>query len=119
MDRSGTSAIKDQIEHPIFAAIDMRVGRIVEVLPFPRARNPAYKVRIDLGELGERWSSAQITHYEPEVLIGRHIVCVVNMPPRNIAGFISEVLVLGAANGRGEVILLAPSNEVPLGAAVY
>jgi tRNA-binding protein len=89
----------------------MRVGRIVAVEPFPEARKPSYKLRIDFGpELGERVSSAQLTVTYPDasVLVGRQVVAVVNFPPRRIAGFASEVLVLGAVGDGGEVHLLRP-----------
>ncbi len=99
------------IEFDDFARIDMRVGRIVEVLPFPEARNPSYKLRIDFGaDLGERVSSAQLTATYPDrsALVGRQVVAVVNFPPRRIAGFSSEVLVLGAMGEEGAVHLRAP-----------
>lgn len=99
------------IEFDDFARVDMRVGRIVEVLPFPEARKPSYKLRIDFGpDLGERVSSAQLTTTYPDrsTLIGRQVVAVVNFPPRRIAGFASEVLVLGAMGDSGAVHLLAP-----------
>jgi tRNA-binding protein len=99
------------IEFDDFARVDMRVGRIVEVLPFPEARNPSYKLRIDFGaDLGERVSSAQLTATYPDrlALVGRQVVAVVNFPPRRIAGFASEVLVLGAMGSDGAVHLLAP-----------
>jgi tRNA-binding protein len=99
------------IEFDDFARVDMRVGRIVEVLPFPEARKPSYKLRIDFGaDLGERVSSAQLTATYPDrsTLIGRQVVAVVNFPPRRIAGFASEVLVLGAMGAGGAVNLLAP-----------
>jgi tRNA-binding protein len=102
-----------------FAKVDMRVGRIVSVKPFERARNPSYKVEVDVGPLGKKWSSAQITNYSGAELVGRLVVCVVNMPPRNIAGFQSEVLILGAKNARSEVILLSPLAEVALGEQVF
>ena len=99
------------IEFDDFARVDMRVGRIIEVLSFPEARKPSYKLRIDFGaELGERVTSAQLTITYPErsTLVGRQVVAVVNFPPRRIAGFASEVLVLGAMGEGGEVHLLAP-----------
>jgi len=102
------------IEFDDFARVDMRVGRIIEVLPFPEARKPSYKLRIDFGaELGERVSSAQLTITYPErsTLVGRQVVAVVNFPPRRIAGFASEVLVLGAMGEGGEVHLLAPEPQ--------
>jgi len=99
------------IEFDDFARVDMRVGRILAVDPFPEARKPSYKLRIDFGpELGERVSSAQLTVTYPDrtALVGRQVVAVVNFPPRRIAGFESEVLVLGAMGDDGEVFLLAP-----------
>jgi tRNA-binding protein len=110
---------KPQIEFADFEKIDLRVGRIVDVQPFPRARNPSYKVTVDLGELGTRQSSAQIVHYVPEALIGRQVVCVYNFAPRNIAGFLSEVLILGARDAAGNVILLSPRSEVGLGQGIF
>jgi tRNA-binding protein len=110
---------KSPIVYDDFAKVDMRVGRILTVQPFERARNPSYKVEVDFGPLGKKWSSAQITSYSESELVGRLVVCVVNMPPRNIAGFRSEVLILGAKNGRSEVILLSPFAEVALGESVF
>jgi tRNA-binding protein len=92
-----------------FEAVDMRVGKVVEVEDFPEARRPAWKLRIDFGpEIGERRSSAQITNYERSELEGRQVVAVVNFPPKQIGPFMSECLVLGAINSEGAVILLAP-----------
>jgi len=102
------------IEFEEFLRVEMRVGRIVEAKPFPEARKPSYQLRIDFGpELGERVSSAQltVTYPEPAALVGRQVVAVVNFPPRRIAGFRSEVLVLGAMGDRGEVHLLRPDRE--------
>jgi tRNA-binding protein len=110
---------KPPIVYDDFAKLDMRVGRILTVKPFERARNPSYKVEVDFGPLGKKWSSAQITSYSESELVGRLVVCVVNMPPRNIAGFHSEVLILGAKNARSEVILLSPLAEVALGEQVF
>ena len=99
-----------------FERIDMRVGRVVRVDDFPEARNPAWKLEIDFGqELGVKRSSAQITHYEREQLEGRLVVGVVNFPPRRIAGFESEVLVLGALDSEKGVVLLRPDEDVALG----
>ena len=98
-----------------FFALDIRSAVITAVEPFPEARQPAYKLRLDLGPLGERVSSAQITSYEPEELIGTTVVCVVNFSPRRIAGFKSEVLVLGVYDPNGTVILLRPDRPVPPG----
>jgi len=95
-----------------FTRLDLRVGQIVEVQPFAKARNPSWKVRVDLGELGERWSSAQITNYTAEQLVGSLVVCVCNFAPRNIAGFMSEVLILGAPDAGNRVILLSPRKDL-------
>ena len=99
------------IEFDDFLRVDMRVGRILAADPFPEARKPSYRLRIDFGpELGERVSSAQltVTYPDPATLIGRQVVAVVNFPPRRIAGFASEVLVLGAMGPDGQVHLLRP-----------
>ena len=98
-----------------FEKVDMRVGRIVEVEDFPEARKPAWKLRIDFGpEIGERRSSAQITNYEREELIGRLVIGVVNFPPRQIGPVRSEVLVLGAVSDTHPVLLLQPDiGSVP------
>lgn len=99
-----------------FQKIDMRVGRVVAVDEFPDARSPAWKLSIDFGpEVGVKRSSAQITHYAREDLEGRLVVGVVNFPPRRIAGFESEVLVLGAIDDAKGVVLLKPDDEVALG----
>ncbi len=97
-----------------FEKIDMRVGTILEASPFPKARKPAYKLVIDFGsELGTRQSSAQITtHYTPEELINRQVIAVVNFPPKQIADFMSECLVLGIYDEQNHVVLLSPSKNV-------
>ncbi|MDX1278988.1 tRNA-binding protein [Oceanihabitans sediminis] len=101
-----------------FAKIDLRVGTIIEVLDFPEARNPAYKLMIDFGDLGVKKSSAQITTlYKKEDLLNKQIVCVVNFKPKQIGKFMSECLVLGAVNGK-DVILLNPENRVKNGSTV-
>lgn len=93
-----------------FMDVDIRVGKIIKVEDFPEARKPAYKLWIDFGELGEKKTSAQITKlYNKEDLLGKYIVAVVNFPPKQIANFMSEVLVLGAVNG-DEVTLISPDN---------
>lgn len=103
-----------------FFNIDIRVGTVLRAEPFPEARNPSYKLWIDFGDLGVRQSSAQITNlYRPEELAGRQVVAVVNFPPRRIAGFKSEVLVLGAATQAGHITLLAPDAFAPDGARIH
>jgi tRNA-binding protein len=99
------------------AALDLRVGRIREAQPFPEARKPAIKLWIDFGpELGVKQSSAQLTHrYMPETLVGRQVVAVVNLAPRQIGPFWSEVLVLGAVGPGGDVVLLTPDQATPEG----
>jgi tRNA-binding protein len=109
-----------EIVYDDFAKVDMRVGRIVGVEDFPEARKPAWKLAIDFGEeIGVKRSSAQITNYAREELEGRLVVGVVNFPPRQIGPVRSEVLVLGASDAEGRVILLAPDTDVPLGARVH
>lgn len=104
-----------------FQRVDIRVGRILTAEPLDGARKPAYKLSIDFGpELGVKQSSAQITvHYTPQDLVGRLVLAVVNFPPRRIAGFRSEVLTLGLPDGQGNVILIAPTKDVPLGGRLY
>ncbi len=102
-----------------FAAVDMRAGVVVDAREFPEARPPAFRLWIDLGPLGVKPSSAQITdRYRPEELIGRSVVCVVNFPPKQIGPFVSELLVLGAYTEAGEVILLRPDVPVEPGAKI-
>jgi len=103
-----------------FFAIDLRVGTVLEAAPFPEARKPAIQLTIDFGpELGVRRSSAQITtHYTPETLVGRQVVAVTNIGTRKIAGFTSEVLVLGAMPGPTEVVLLHLDHPVPNGTRI-
>jgi len=104
-----------------FQKIDIRVGTIVEAGPFPEARKPAYRITVDFGpELGVKRSSAQITElYRPEELVGRQVLAVVNFPPKRIAGFVSQVLVLGVDDGQGRVVLVAPERPVPNGRRLY
>jgi tRNA-binding protein len=103
-----------------FQAVEMRVGRVVAVEDFPEARKPAWKLTIDFGpEIGVKRSSAQIANYGREELEGRLVVAVVNFPPRQIGQVRSEVLVLGASDAEGRVILLAPDTDVPLGARIH
>lgn len=114
-----TTVLKPEITYDDFSKVEMRVGKIVEVQPFPRARNPSYKVRVDFGDGGERWSSAQITNYSEAELLGRLVVCVVNMPPRNIAGFKSEILVMGAPDAQGRTMLLQPDAGAVVGSEIF
>ncbi len=110
-----------QISFDDFMAVDIRVGQITRAEPFPEARKPAFKLWVDFGEaIGERKSSAQITsHYTPEKLIGKRVVGVVNFPPRQIGPVMSEVLVLGVPDEAGEVVLLTPDKDVPLGGRMF
>ena len=103
-----------------FLKVDMRVGRITAVEDFPEARKPAWKLTIDFGpEIGTKRSSAQITNYAREELEGRLVVAVVNFPPRQIGPFLSEVLTLGVPDEDGNVILLRPTAEVPVGGRMF
>lgn len=104
-----------------FLKVDVRVGTIVEVQPFPEAHRPAYKLTVDFGPgLGRRRSSAQITrHYSPDELIGRQVLAVVNFPKKQIGPFLSEVLVLGLPDGEGNVVLIGPQQPVPDGGRMY
>jgi tRNA-binding protein len=103
-----------------FLKVDMRVGRVLAVDDFPEARKPAWKLTIDFGpELGTKRSSAQITNYAREELEGRLVVAVVNFPPRQIGPFMSEVLTLGASDEDGNIILLEPRSDVPLGSRIH
>lgn len=104
-----------------FDALDIRVGTIIDVQPFPKARKPAFRLVIDFGpELGTKNSSAQLTvHYSPEQLMGRQVMAVVNFPPRQIGPFISEVLTLGVPDADGAVVLLGPGHAVPNGGRLF
>ncbi len=107
------------ITYDDFAKVEIRVGRIIQVEDFPKARIPAYKLLIDFGELGVKKSSAQITKlYRKDDLMGRLVIAVTNFPPRQIADFMSEVLVLGVVLDDDKVVLVQPDGEVPLGKRV-
>ena len=107
------------ITYDDFAKIDIRVGRIVQVEDFPKAKKAAYQLRIDFGELGVKTSSAQITkYYDKAELVGNLVLAVVNFPPRQIANFFSEVLTLGVVLGDGDIVLVHPEREVPLGSRI-
>lgn len=104
-----------------FQRVDIRVGTIIEAVPYPEARKPSLKLVIDFGgDIGQKRSSAQITrHYNPDGLIGRQVLAVVNFPPRQIGKFMSEVLTLGVPDADGEVVLIGPGHEVPRGGRLY
>lgn len=108
------------ITYSDFEKVDIRVGKIVEVEDFPQARKPAYKLTIDFGpEIGIKRSSAQVTNYSKEELLGKLVMGVVNFPARQIGPFFSEVLTLGVPDGDGNVILLSPTREVPVGGRMF
>ncbi len=104
-----------------FEKVDVRVGRVVEAEPFPEARKPSIKLAVDFGpDIGIKRSGAQLTaHYTPETLLGKQVVAVLNFPTKRIAGFKSEVLVLGVPDAKGAVVLLAPDRAVPPGARMF
>jgi len=104
-----------------FDAVDIRVGRVTRAEPYPEARKPAIRLWVDFGaDLGEKQSSAQITaHYDPEALVGRQVLAVVNFPPRQIGKVRSEVLVLGLSDAAGEIVLVAPDRDVHEGGRLH
>lgn len=109
------------ITYDQFEAVDIRVGKITRAEPFPEARKPAIKLWVDFGPgIGEKRSSAQLTaHYTPEGLVGRQVLAVVNFPPRQIGPVKSEVLVLGVPDENGQVVLIGPGHDVPLGGKLF
>lgn len=113
--------MSSEISFDDFLKVDVRVGRVVEAEEFPEARKPAYKMKIDFGpDIGVKKTSAQITkHYTPETLVGKLVMAVVNFPPRQIGPVMSEVLTLGVPDEEGEVVLLAPGKDVPIGGRLY
>lgn len=119
-DSNAGAADNAEITFDDFLRVDMRAGVITHVEEFPRARVPAYKVTVDFGaDLGERHSSMQATNYTPEELLGMQVVAVVNFPPKNIAGFRSEVLVLGVPGEDGRLSVLSPTRPAQIGSRVY
>ena len=118
---SSSNERKPEISFADFDRVDIRAGTIVEVEPFPEARKPAFKLKIDFGpEIGVKKSSAQLTvHYTPEALVGRQVAAVVNFPPRQIGKFMSEVLTLGFPDGDGAVVLVVPDKAVPNGGKLF
>ena len=109
-----------QISYNDFEKVEMRVGKITEVQDFPEARSPSYKLRIDFGkEIGVKRSSAHVTNYGKDELLGRQVICVVNFPPKQIASTVSEVLVLGVMTEKHGISLLEPDKDAVLGTRVY
>ena len=111
----------NEISFDDFLKVDVRVGTVLRAEPFPQARKPAIKLWIDFGgEIGVKKTSAQITaHYQPETLVGRQVIAVVNFPPRQIGKFMSEVLVLGVPDENAEVVLIRPDMTVPVGGRLH
>ncbi|MGI4746364.1 MAG: tRNA-binding protein [Janthinobacterium lividum] len=118
---SAAPAASTTVDHDAFARVDIRVGTITDAQPFPEARKPAFKLWIDFGApIGIKRSSAQITrHYKADQLIGRQVCAVVNLAPRQIGPFISEVLTLGMPDASGEVVLVRPDHKVPDGGKLF
>jgi tRNA-binding protein len=110
----------EQISWKDFEKVELRAGTILEVLDFPEARKPAYKLKVDFGEFGIKWSSAQVTrHYTKEELIGRQVVAIINFPEKQIANFMSQCLVTGFPDVNGDVVLTALTHSVPNGAKMF
>ena len=112
---------RPEIAYADFDKVDIRVGTIVEALPYPEARKPAIKLKIDFGPaIGVKKTSAQVTkYYTAETLVGRQVAAVVNFPPRQIGKFMSEVLTLGVPDENGEVMLIGPDRPAPIGGRLY
>ncbi len=110
-----------EITYDDFLKVDIRVGTVIDAEPYPEARKPAIKLVVDFGgDIGVKKSSAQITdHYAPETLVGKQVMAVVNFPPRQIGKFMSEVLVLGAMDSQGAVVLISPDQSVPNGERMH
>lgn len=107
----------EQISWNDFEKVELRVGTVLEVLDFPEARKSAYKLRVDFGSFGQKWTSAQITrHYTPDELIGRQIIGVINFPKKQIGNFFSEFLITGFADENGDIVLASIERKVPDGA---
>lgn len=118
-DKAAAGA-SEEISFADFQKVDIRVGTIQRAEPYPEARRPAIKLWVDLGPLGLKKTSAQVTaHYSPEALVGRQVAAVVNFPDKQIGKFMSEILVLGFPDGEGEVVLIEPSLSVPNGGRLY
>jgi tRNA-binding protein len=111
--------MKDIVDYSNFNNLEIKVGVISDVQDFPRARNPSYKVKVKFDNDVEKWSSAQITNYEKDELVNKKVICITNLGERNIAGFKSQVLILGVPNSNGETILLTPDKEVGVGVQVF
>lgn len=109
------------ISYDDFAKVDIRVGTIIEVEPFPQARKPAFKLKVDFGsEIGVKRSSAQVVaNYKADALVGRQVAAVVNFPPKQIGPFMSEVLVLGFPDAQGQVVMVGVDRPVPNGGRLY
>lgn len=109
----------EEIKWSDFEKVALKVGTVLEVLDFPEARKPAFKIKVDFGEFGQKWSSAQITkHYSKDDLIGKQIIGVINFPKKQIANFISEFLVTGFADQDGDIVLAAVERQVPNGSSL-